>query len=46
MNKAKIHNDTFISAFINVNEWKDRRVKLIKGILSDTNDESEWGISL
>lgn len=42
MSKGKIHDDTFISAFINVSEWKKHRVKLIEGIPRDTNAKAEW----
>ncbi|MFZ2170707.1 MAG: gamma-glutamylcyclotransferase family protein [Methylococcaceae bacterium] len=42
MKKGKIEDDTFISAFIDVAEWKRDREKLICGILLDNSIKAEW----
>lgn len=42
MSKGKIQDDTFISAFINVAEWKNAREKLICGILWGNGKKAEW----
>lgn len=42
MSKGSIQDNTYISAFINVAQWKEARKKLIKGILWGDNNKSEW----
>jgi len=42
MNKGKIQNDTFISAFINVGQWADYRKQLIEGVLWGRCNEDDW----
>jgi gamma-glutamylcyclotransferase (GGCT)/AIG2-like uncharacterized protein YtfP len=42
MSNKTINDDTFISEFTDVNQWKKHRIKLIEGILSNDNNESEW----
>lgn len=40
--KEKIKDDTFISVFIDVSEWKKQRLKLLKSVVEDTTANSEW----
>lgn len=42
MSKGNIQNNTFISAFINVGQWKIARKQLIKGILWGESKPEEW----
>lgn len=42
MTKGNIQDDTFISAFIDVAQWKNVRVQLINGILWGNSEKSEW----
>ncbi len=42
MSKGNIQDDTFISAFINVAQWKNARNKFINGILCGNTEKGEW----
>lgn len=42
MTKGKIHDDTFISAFIDVAEWKSARESLISGIFFGKSERADW----
>ena len=44
MTKGNIQDDTFISAFINVGQWKKVRGQLINGIIWGNSKESEWEV--
>lgn len=44
MTKGNIQDDTFISAFINVAQWKTVRERLINGILWGNGKEPEWEV--
>lgn len=45
MSKKKIKNDTFISAFRNVEQWRIYREKLIDEILWGNGKEEDWEIA-
>ena len=45
MSKGKIQNDTFISAFINVEQWRIYRENLIDGVLWGNGKEEDWKTS-
>jgi hypothetical protein len=44
MTKKNIQDDTFISAFINVAQWKNAREQLINGLLWGKNETSDWEV--
>lgn len=42
MNKKRISDDTFITASISVEDWKQIREELIRGLLYGSGEKAEW----